>query len=121
MTRLTIGQYYPADSPLHRLDPRVKLLAAIAYITVLIFVTNFYGFGIAVLFLAVVIRASRVPARFIFRGLRAILFILSFAALINLLLTPGENVLFSYAFIQVTTEGIHRYAHHFPHKINRWY
>ncbi|MCL2603620.1 MAG: energy-coupling factor transporter transmembrane protein EcfT [Defluviitaleaceae bacterium] len=110
MTRLTIGQYYPADSPLHRLDPRVKLLAAIAYITVLIFVTNFYGFGIAVLFLAVVIRASRVPARFIFRGLRAILFILSFAALINLLLTPGENVLFSYAFIQVTTEGIHRAA-----------
>ncbi|MCL2499994.1 MAG: energy-coupling factor transporter transmembrane protein EcfT [Defluviitaleaceae bacterium] len=110
MTRIIIGQYYPADSPIHRLDPRVKLLAVIAYVTVLIFVTNFYGLAVAALFLAGVIWLSRVSVRFVLRGLRVILFILSFAALINLLLTPGENVLFSFAFIRVTTEGIHRAA-----------
>jgi energy-coupling factor transport system permease protein len=108
MSRLVIGQYYPAGSPVHRLDPRVKLLGVIAYIMVLIFVTHFAGFGVAVVFLAFVVKLSRVPVFFLFRGLRAVLFVLLVAAALNLFLTPGENVLFSIGFIRFTSEGIYR-------------
>jgi energy-coupling factor transport system permease protein len=110
VNRIVIGQYYPADSPIHRLDPRVKLLTVIAYITVLIFATNFYGFALAALMLAGTVKGSRVPVRYLLRGLRTVLFILSFAVLINIFLTPGENVLFSFLFIRVTGEGIYRAA-----------
>ncbi|MCL2204242.1 MAG: energy-coupling factor transporter transmembrane protein EcfT [Defluviitaleaceae bacterium] len=108
MTRIAIGQFYPTDSPVHRLDPRVKLLAVIAFVTVLLFVTRFLGLGLAALFLAAIIRLSRVPARFLFRGLRMILFILIFASVINLFLTPGETILFSFGFIRLTAEGLYR-------------
>jgi len=108
MNRLIIGQFYSADSPMHRLDPRVKLLGVLAFITVILFITHFNGYVLAAAYLLSVIKLSKVPFRFFIRGLRAILFILLFASVINLLLTPGETVLFSVGFLRLTTQGIYR-------------
>ena len=106
MTRITIGQFYPTNSIIHRLDPRVKLLGTIFYITALLFANHFAGYGLAVFFIAALVKISKVPPRLLFRGLRAILFILIFAASINLFLTPGENILVQFGFLKITLEGV---------------
>ncbi|MCL1884192.1 MAG: energy-coupling factor transporter transmembrane protein EcfT [Defluviitaleaceae bacterium] len=106
MTRITIGQHYPTDSVIHLLDARIKLISVIAYITILLFANHFVGYIGAAFFVAIIIKISKVPPRLIFRGLRAIIFILIFAASINLFLTPGENIIFQFGFIRLTEEGI---------------
>ena len=106
MTRIVIGQYYPTDSVVHRIDPRLKLMATLFYITLIFFVTHFVGYGVALFFIVALVKVSRVPGRLLLRGLRAVMFILIFATLINLFMTPGETILFSFAFIRVTREGI---------------
>ena len=105
MTRITIGQYYPSNSVVHRVDPRIKLLGTIFYVTSLFFVTRFIGYGVAALFILMLVRLAKVPVLFLLRGLRNVLFILSFAILLNLFMTPGEHVLFAFGFIRVTMEG----------------
>jgi len=106
MTRLTIGQYYPSGSVIHHIDPRIKLIGTMFYITALFFVNHFVGYGIAALFVLFVVKLAKVPVLFLLRGLRALLFILSFAIVLNLFMTPGENVLFAIGFIRVTMEGL---------------
>ena len=105
MKRIVIGQYYPADSVLHKLDARVKLIGTMVFIVTLFTVHSWPAYGVATLALASVIALSLVPPMFMFRGLRAMLFILLFTASLNLFLTPGEHVLFEFLFIRVTTEG----------------
>ncbi|MCL1844398.1 MAG: energy-coupling factor transporter transmembrane protein EcfT [Defluviitaleaceae bacterium] len=107
MSRITIGQFYPVDSPIHRIDPRVKLVGTIFYITVLLFVNHFAGYAVAAVFIALIVGISRVPPRLIFRGLRAIIFILVFATSINIFFTPGETLLFEVGFVRVTLEGLY--------------
>ena len=102
---ITLGQYYRADSVIHRLDPRVKIVATFAFIISLFLVKNFIGYGIAALFLVICIKLSKVPPRFIFRGMRAIFFLLVITMLFNLFLTPGEPLL-SFWKIQITKEGL---------------
>jgi len=106
MSKIVIGQYYPAPSILHSLDPRVKLLGTMFFIITLFMAGNWLGYGIAALALATVIRLSGVPPMFMFRGLRAMLFILIFTASLNLFLTPGETVLINFWFIRITLEGV---------------
>lgn len=106
MMRITIGQHYPTGSIIHRIDPRVKLLATLMYITVLLFANHFAGYAIAAVFVVIVVRISKVPPRLLIRGLRAIIFILVFAALINVFLTPGETEIFRLGFLRITTEGL---------------
>jgi len=76
------------------------------YITALFFVNNFVGYGVAALFIIFVVKMAKVPVLFLLRGLRALLFIMTFMVVFNLFMTPGENVLFAIGFIRVTTEGI---------------
>jgi len=106
MTRIAIGQYYPSNSVVHQVDPRFKLLSVIFYITSLFFVTNFIGYAVAAAFVLFIVTLAKVPILFLFRGLRAILFIMIFAVVLNLFMTPGETVLFQFAFISVTSEGL---------------
>ena len=106
MSRITIGQYYPTNSPVHRIDPRVKLIGTIVFITTLLFVNHFVGYAVAAVFIALVVAVSRVPPRLIFRGLRAIIFILIFASSINLFFTPGTCVIFEFGFLRITQEGV---------------
>lgn len=102
---ITLGQYYQTESVIHRLDPRVKLVTTICFIISLFIVDNWIGYLIAILFLALVIRLSRVPVKFMVRGMKSILFLLIVAGCFNLFLTPGE-VLLSFWKLKITKEGI---------------
>lgn len=102
---ITLGQYYQTESVIHRLDPRVKLVTTICFIISLFIVDNWIGYLIAILFLALVIRLSRVPVKFMVRGMKSILFLLIVAGCFNLFLTPGE-VIVSFWKLKITKEGI---------------
>lgn len=103
---ITLGQYYQGDSVVHRLDPRVKLIATIVYIVSLFIYTNdVVVYGLAFLFLAICIFLSKVPLSFILRGLKAIVFLLLFTSCFNLFLTPGEPI-FTIWKLSITKEGI---------------
>jgi len=102
---ITIGQYYPADSVLHRLDPRVKLVGTLAFLISLFLFDNLIGYVIAGLFLAMVIKLSKVPFSFIVRGLKAIVVLMLFTVTFNLFLTDGQ-ILWQWKFIKITVEGI---------------
>lgn len=101
---ITIGQYYPAKSVIHRLDPRVKLVSTLLYLISLFLFKSISGYLIATVFLAAVIRVSRVPFSFIVRGLKPIVMLLMITVLFNLFLTRSGEVLFS-AWIFTITEG----------------
>lgn len=102
---ITLGQYYQTDSVIHRLDPRVKLVATLAFIVSLFIVNSFWGYLLAAIFLVVMIRLSHVPFKFMVRGMKAIVFLLVVAGVFNLFLTPGE-VVWSFWKLKMTKEGI---------------
>lgn len=102
---ITLGQYYRADSVIHRLDPRVKLVATFMFIISLFVANNFIGYVIAALFLALCIYLSKVPPKFIFRGMKTIFFLLLITMLFNLFLTPGEKLV-SFWKLTITHEGL---------------
>ena len=89
---ITIGQYYPADSVIHKLDPRVKLAGTIVYIVSLFLFQSWIGYAFATLALFCVIRISKVPFRFMVRGLKTIVILLMITVIFNLFLTPGETL-----------------------------
>lgn len=102
---ITLGQYYQTDSAIHRLDPRVKLMTTLLFIISLFTVKNFMGYILAGLFLVLVIKISKVPFKFMIKGMKAILFLLIITVGFNLFLTPGE-VIVSLWKITITKEGI---------------
>ena len=102
---ITIGQYYPAESVIHKLDPRVKLFGTLIYVISLFCMKGIVGFLMATLFMAGVILLSRVPFKFIVKGLKPILILMFITALFNLFLTPGE-VLLSVWVLEITKEGL---------------
>lgn len=102
---ITLGQYYPGSSVIHRMDPRVKLVWTLFYIILLFFVTDFIGFAIYIVFTAAVIYISRIKVKFIFKGLRPILFLLIFTSVINIFMT-GETVIFKIGPLKATYEGV---------------
>lgn len=102
---ITIGQYYRANSPIHALDPRVKIAGTFLFIISLFFRKSLLVYAIATLFLAMVIKCSKVPFRFICRGLRAMLFILLFSVVANMFFTPGKEI-FHVGVFRLTQEGL---------------
>lgn len=102
---ITIGQYYPSNSILHRLDPRVKLTGTFAFIISLFMFKTIYGYLFVALFLAIIIKLSKVPFGYIVKGLKAIVLLLLFTSVFNLFLTPGDKV-FEWYFIKITDKGI---------------
>lgn len=102
---ITIGQYYPADSIIHRLDPRVKLMAVILYVISLFSFRGIWGFVLVTLALVGIIKLSKVPFRFMGKGLKAIVVILLITAAFNLFLTPGETLV-SVWKLTITKEGL---------------
>ncbi len=104
---ITLGQYYPGRSAVHRLDARTKIIATLVYIAALFVIKNFWGFLIAGAALFAVIAISRVPVKFIFRGLTAVFLIIIFTFLINLFMVDGR-VLWQWKFLHITYEGLSR-------------
>lgn len=105
LKNLTIGQHYPVESPIHSLDPRVKIMITIFFIVSLFLVDNFTTYLVVVVFLAAVIKMSKVPFKFVIRGLRPILMIILITFIINILMTPGK-ILLQVGFIKITEEGL---------------
>lgn len=102
---ITIGQYYDEDSVIHRLDPRVKLVATFMFIIVIFVVNNLPGYALAASFLAFVTILSKVPVKYIIKGLKPIMIILLITLIFNVLLTPGEVLITLWRF-NITVEGI---------------
>ena len=102
---ITLGQYYPADSVIHRLDPRVKLAAVIVYLITLFAFQGPIALGVCAAFLITVILLTKVPFSFMVRGLRMILVILIITGLMNLFLTSGTPI-WSFGILKITKEGI---------------
>ncbi len=104
---ITLGQYYPAKSWVHRLDARTKIIATLLYIIELFVVNNFWGFIIGGAALFIVIGVSKVPVKFIFRGLSAVMLIILFTFVINVFMVDGR-VLWQWKFLTITYEGLSR-------------
>lgn len=102
---ITIGQYYPADSVIHKLDPRVKLMGTLVYILSLFSFRGIAGFVLITVVLTLVIRLSKVPFSYMVKGLKAIVVLMAITALFNLFLTPGKNVLAHFWIFTITAEG----------------
>jgi len=101
-----LGQYFPGESWIHRLDPRTKILGTFLYIIALFFVRDFWGFGIAFLFLAAVIAVSKVRLHFILKGLKPVFIIIVFTVTVNMFMTKGTP-LWSFWFLTITREGLY--------------
>ena len=102
---LTLGQYYPVDSFIHRLDPRAKLLSTLLFLVSLFITGSWWGFFAAVIYITAEIALSRISLKYMLRGLRGILFLMLFSVLLNLFLTPGELIA-SFWFFRITREGV---------------
>ncbi len=102
---ITIGQYYPARSAIHRLDPRVKLAGVFLYLVSLFVFNSFSGYAVVTVFLILMIVLSRVPFNHIIKGLKPVLFLLLFTALFHILGTKGD-VVFAWRFISITEQGL---------------
>lgn len=102
---ITIGQYYPADSVLHRLDPRVKFIGTFLFLISLFVADSFWGYLLATCFLGGIILFSKVPVKFMVKGLKPLFIILLITVLFNLFLIPGEE-LWSLGFLTITVEGV---------------
>ena len=101
---ITIGQYYPAKSVVHRLDPRVKLICTLLYLISLFLFSSIPGYLVATVFLICVIHISKVPFSYIVKGLKPVIMLLMITVLFNLFLTRQGDVLF-HAWIFTITEG----------------
>lgn len=104
---ITLGQYYPEQSVIHRLDARTKILGTLLYIIEVFLVNSFAGFGLVILALGILIAISRVPVRFIFKGLKAVVFIILLTFVLNLFMFDG-TVLWHWKFLTITYEGLYR-------------
>jgi energy-coupling factor transport system permease protein len=102
---ITIGQYYPTNSVVHRLDPRTKIVGTILYIVSLFVFSSLAGYLVSAIFLGTVIKISRVPFKYIVKGLKAVIFLLLITVVCNLFLTQGE-VLVRFWIFKITKEGI---------------
>ena len=103
---ITIGQYYPANSVLHKLDPRVKLFATVIYIIALFSFKGIVGLALVTGFLVAVIKISKVPFQFMTKGLKAIIVLLLITSVFNLLGTSGDVVFWKWGSLQITDKGI---------------
>ena len=107
-----MGQYYPTDSIVHRLDPRVKILLTIAFIVGLFLVHSLWGYALALVFVYFMARLSHVPFKMLMRGLRPLRFILVLTFVLNLFFSGEGTILWQWNFITITHEGLSRAVHY---------
>lgn len=107
MTDITLGQYFPGNSAIHKMDPRTKILFALFFMVIIFTLKSLPELTAALIFTILVITVSGVPVRYYFKGLKPILFIMIFTALLNLFLTSG-NTVFTLPFLgwTITDKGI---------------
>lgn len=104
---ITLGQFFPADSIVHRIDARVKIILTFIYIIMIFFIKNFVQYGALLIFAATVIKASKVPLSLFVKSLKPMVFLISLTALINIFTTAGEPLVTFFGFLKVTREGFY--------------
>lgn len=107
MKGISFGQYYPARSPLHSLDPRVKIILTLLYIVCSFLCKNVISYALLLLSALLLVALGRIPLKIVLRGLRGVLFVLAFTALLNVFWTSGDVLLFEWKFIKIYLEGIY--------------
>ena len=107
MKGISFGQYYPARSPLHSLDPRVKIILTLLYIVCSFLCKNVLSYALLLLSALLLVALGRIPLKIVLRGLRGALFVLAFTALLNVFWTSGEVLIFEWKFIKIYLEGIY--------------
>ena len=110
MKNIAFGQYYPAESFIHRLDPRAKVIMMILYIVCSMVCKNIISFALLALSAVVIVLLSNIPPRTILRSIRPILFIMLFTMILNIFWTTGELLLFEWGIIKIYVEGIYKAA-----------
>ncbi len=103
---ITIGQYFPGRSPVHRLDPRVKIMLALGYIVILFVAQNAWGLGLGVVAGFGAYLISGIPLVMILKSLKPVVPIIIFTSVLNMLFVEGES-LFHWWIINITREGVH--------------
>ena len=98
LSNITMGQYYPTDSIVHRLDPRVKILLTIAFIVGIFLVHSLWGYALALVFVYFMARLSHVPFKMLMRGLRPLRFILVLTFVLNLFFSGEGTILCAVEF-----------------------
>ena len=105
---ITLGQYFPGHSPIHRLDPRTKLIGLTGYIVALFVAKSWVSYAVMLVFLVTLIRISAIPPKSIVKGMKPLVMILVFTGILNLFFTGGETVLLQIWKLTVTKEGLIR-------------
>ena len=109
MNNIALGQFYPSGSVMHRLDPRMKIIIAIAYIVASFLCKNVISFALLLVSAFALILISRIPIKIVLKSIKAIIFIMIFTAVLNVFWTKGEadELLLSWNFIQIYVSGIY--------------
>ena len=105
MKDITLGQYFPGDTVIHRLDPRTKILVMLAYIVITFCVKSFSGYLVLAAFIISAVALSKIPPMFVIKGLKTIMIFIVVTGLFNLFLTSGE-VIWQWGFLKITREGL---------------
>ena len=105
MKSIAFGQYYPSDSIMHKLDPRIKIIMGVLYIVVSFLCKNIVSFAILACSALLLILISKIPVKIVLKSIKAVIFIMAFTAVLNIFWTTGtpEQLLFSWKFINVYT------------------
>ena len=106
LSDITLGQYFPGNSVIHRMDPRMKLILTIIYIVGVFMVANLPGYVIALAFLYLVVRLSGIQFSYLLKGVKPLRFIIIFTFLLNLFFVQGETPLVSLGFFTLTLEAV---------------
>ena len=105
---ITLGQYFPGNSPIHRLDPRTKLIMLVVYIVALFMAKSWISYGVMLAFLVFTVKISTIPPKSIVRGMKPLVMILVFTGVLNLFFTTDGKVLVDLGFVSITTGGMER-------------
>ena len=106
LSNISIGQYYPTGSIIHKLDPRVKIFFTLVFMISVFLIDRYFAYLIAGIFLLTLIKMSKVPLGFVLKGIKGILYLIIFTFVINIIFTQGDTVLFKYGLLTITKEGL---------------
>lgn len=106
LSDITLGQYYPANSCIHKMDARIKILLSLAFMVVIFCINSVYGYAALFVFTVFMIAMSKIPFRFMLKAVKPILFFVVFTAILNILFTKSGQVLVQYGFLTITKDGL---------------
>ncbi|MGI6240170.1 MAG: energy-coupling factor transporter transmembrane component T family protein [Christensenellales bacterium] len=106
LKNITIGQYFPGNSAVHRMDARMKILLTVALLVAVFVSRGFVGFAVIFAFVLIIARSTRIGLKFIMRGLKPILFIVIFTFVLNLFMQTGGETIVTWKFMRITTGGL---------------